>query len=136
MVTPGNEPTPADNSAPPSTSTTPTVTEAPVKEESKDHDVKMTKSSDAETGLKDSSLPPEKSFVLVNAVNDDPQQLEGFMMENPSIPLEMRLVQLNDNVVTELNEFHIKARWLRVDRPNGDYDLFPKSLVEEDHVKI
>jgi hypothetical protein len=46
--------------------------------------------------------PPRKSLVLIHADNDDPKQLEGFMMQNPSIPLDMRLVHF-ENVDTVMD---------------------------------
>lgn len=36
---------------------------------------------------------PNSELTQLKAINDDPQQLEGFIMEDNGIPLNMRLVQ-------------------------------------------
>ena len=42
-------------------------------------------------------LPNSYQLTQLDAVDNDPQQLEGFIMEDAGIPLNMRLVQTNDD---------------------------------------
>jgi len=45
----------------------------------------------------ENDLPNSYELTQLNAVNDDPTQLEGFIMEDSGIPLNMRLLQTDDN---------------------------------------
>jgi hypothetical protein len=92
MIAPGQEPpsAPADDgraASPPPASSTPTVTEPTVEKGETVHgDV--------------SGAPSTAKFVQLNAIDDNPQELENFAMVPPNaygydVPLDMRLVQLD-----------------------------------------
>lgn len=104
MLAPGEAPPKADDSttapatAAPSTAT-PTVTEAPVTKGDKSHD--ETELGPKPDAKKDDSLAKMKkkdvSFVQLNAVDDDPQNLETAPIILPNlygydVPLDMRLI--------------------------------------------
>lgn len=42
--------------------------------------------------MEDNGIPLNMRFLQTKAVNDDPSQMEGFIMEDAGIPLNMRMV--------------------------------------------
>ena len=95
-----------------------TVTEAPVSEGTKDHDLK--KDGDKDTKKDDTKKDDSLSKV---ANLDAALQEQSFLMVN---------AQLKDNIVTSMDQFPFKSRWLSVKRSDGNIDIYPS----DEHLKI